>query len=182
MLNTSQQRKHAALLRERDNSPEAQAVAAEIEAKAELDDAEAGRPVVVADSARMVEEYPILAKITREGGKIVEIERPWLDADAQRIEAAGVKMAFEWCHDPMAGLRQGELVYIWIGTRDDGPRVQWDRNTRKWRRHRSKGNYGRNWSHGGTWTTILPDGKVDKKLYEKLSEAAPDLSAIIGRD
>jgi len=46
MLTTSQQRRHAELLRERDQSPDAQAVAAEIEARAELEDAEADRPAV----------------------------------------------------------------------------------------------------------------------------------------
>jgi hypothetical protein len=75
----------------------------------------------------------------------------------------------------MAGLRQGELVRIWIGTREAGPRVQWDHSPeiRGWSRLESKGNYGRNWSHGGTW-------RGDKTRYATLSEAAPDLAAIIG--
>jgi len=176
MLNTAQQRKHAELLRARDQSPEAQAVAAEIEARAELEDTEAERPVAVADNARMVEEYPILGKVTCEGGKLTEVEHPWTDADVKRIEAQGVMIAYQWCHDPMSGLRQGELIRIWIGTREAGPRVQWDHSPeiRGWSRLVSRGNYGRNWSHGGNW-------RSDKTRYTTLSEAAPDLSAIIRR-
>ena len=174
-LNTAQQRKHAALLRARDAGPDAQAVAAEIEAEAELDDAQADRPAQVAESARMVEEYPILGHITREGGKIVEIERPWLDPEIARIKAAGVDMAYQWCHDPMAGVRQGELIRIWIGTRQKGPRLQWDHTRRQWFRLVSRGDYGKNWSHGGHWREETPG-------YDTLAEAAPDLAAIVGRD
>jgi len=174
MLTTAQQRKHAELLRSRDQSPTAQAVAAEIEARAELEDAEANRPRLISSNARMVEDYPILGKVTREGGKLVEIEHPWTDADNERIEAQGVMIAYHWCHDPMSGLRQGELVRIWIGTREQGPRVQWDHGL-GWSRLESKGNYGQNWSHGGNW-------RSDKTRYATLAEAAPDLAAVIGRD
>ena len=175
MLNTSQMRKHAQLLRERDKSPAAQARANEIEARAELNDAEAGRPAEVAASSAMVEDYPILGKVAREGGKIMSIQYPWLDADIARIEAAGVMMSFEFCHDPMAGLRQGELGRIWIGTREHGPRVQWDHG-RGWIKLESRGNYGQNWSHGGNWSS------KDKERYSSLSACAPDLVAIIGRE
>jgi len=175
MLNTAQQRKHAELLRTRDDSPAAQAVAAEIAAAAELYDALANRPAVVAESARMVEQYPILGKVTRAGGKIIEIERPWTDADNTRIEAQGVAIAFEWCHDPMAGLRQGELIRIYIGTRDQGPRLQWDHTRRQWFRLVSRGNYGKNWSHGGNW-------REEKPGFDTLAEVYPALPPILGRD
>ena len=172
MLTRSQQRRHAVLLRARDQSPVAQAVAAEIEARAELADAEAGRAAVVAESAAMVEDYPILGRITREGGKIIAIERPWTDADIQRVESQGVMISYQWCHDPMSGLRQGELIRIWIGTREAGPRVQWDHG-QGWCRLTSRGNFGKNWSHGGNW-------RSDGKRYATLSEAEPGIAAIIG--
>lgn len=174
-LTTAQQRRHAALLRERDDSPEARANADGIEARAELEDAEAGRAAQVAESARMVESYPILGRITREGGKILSIEHPWTQGDVDRVQALGVDMAFEWCHDPMAGLRQGELVRIYIGTRSAGPRAMWHRGDRKWSRLASRGNYGKNWACGGNWSG-------DRMRYSTLREAAPDLADIIGRE
>lgn len=173
-LTTAQMRRHAALLRDRDSSAPAQARAAEIEAEAELEDAEADRPAAVAESARMVEDYPILGHVTREGGKIVSIERPWTPEDVARIEAQGVMIAWQWCHDPMAGLRQGELIRIWIGTREAGPRVQWDRTRRKWYRITSRGNYGKNWACGGNWSS-------ERDGFATLAAAAPDLAGIIGR-
>jgi hypothetical protein len=159
MLTTAQQRRHAEILRGRDPSPEAQAVAAEIEAQAELDDALANRPSVVSPSAQMVEWVPILGHIKREGGRITYIERAWLQADVDRARAQGVDIAWQWCHDPMAGLRQGELIRIWIGTRETGPLLQWDRYSRRWFVLCNQRGYGSNWACGGRWGCDDKDGR-----------------------
>lgn len=169
-LTTAQQRRHAELLRERDSSPEAVAVAAEIEAEAELDDALQGREVSVADSARMVEEYPILGKISREGGKIVDIEHPWEDAHVARARSVGVDIAWEWCHDPMAGLRQGELIRIFVGTEKTGPLLQWDRHSRRWQELSNQRRWGNNWACGGNWSARDKVGSATiKEAISKLS-------------
>lgn len=171
-MKSGQMRRHAQILRARDETPMAQAQADLIEARAELADAEAGRDATVAEHARMVEEVPILGHITREGGKIISIERPWTQADIDAMRALGIDIAWQFCHDPAAGLRQGELIHIWIGTRAAGPRVQWDRETRTWVRLVSRGNYGGNWACGGNWGSEPP-------RYQSLRSAAPDLDAAV---
>jgi hypothetical protein len=150
-LTTAQMRKHAQILRGRDASPTAQASADLIEAQAELADAEAGRPAEVAESAAMVEEYPIIGKVTREAGKMTRVEKPWTDEDVALAREVGVDIAWEWTNGPESGLRQGELVYIWIGTDKAGPVLQWDRGSRAWSVIKSRGNYGKNWACGGNW-------------------------------
>jgi len=168
-LTTAQQRRHAKLLRDRDPSPEAQAQAALIEARAELDDALADRPAEVASDARMVEELPLLGHVTREGGKMIALERPWTDEDVAATEAKGVDVRWEWRRDPMAGLRQGELSRIYIGTREGGPALCWDRDSRAWAVLRSRGDYGKNWACGGHW-------RADRARYT-LTDALAQLDA-----
>lgn len=173
-LDTAQQRKHAQLLRERDASPAAQAVAAQIEAEAELSDALADRPAEIASSARMVEEVPILGHITRESGQILSMEREWTMADVARARALGVDIAWQWCHDPRAGLQQGELVYIWIGTRT-GPLLQWDRTRRRWYQLCHQRQYGNNWACGGRWSCT---DKIGAATLEQALAAVVDATAV----
>ena len=182
MLNPAQLRRHAELLRARYSDPAydgpAEYIAAGlaqadlIEAKAELADAQAGRGPVVAEECRMVEQYPIIGRVTREGGDLIQVEHPWEAEDEERVENKGVMVAYEWCHDPNAGLAQGQLIRIYIGTRDDGPCAMWDRDRREWHRLRSNGNYGNRWAYGGTWSS-------DKIGHKTLDIAAPDIAAII---
>ena len=69
-LTTAQQRRHAALLRDRDPSATAQAVANVIDARAELADALDTQPGDnIAPSAHMTEAYPIVGRITSEAGR-----------------------------------------------------------------------------------------------------------------
>jgi len=183
MLNTAQRRNWAALLRERytanPDKYRAEDVAAAIaqadliEAQADLDDAQAGRKPQIADSCAVVENYPILGRITREGGIRTRIEHPWTDEDAARIESAGVMLCMEMHDDPRAGMGQGRIGRIYVGTRDAGPIASWDCNSRKWHRLRSNGNYGNRWACGGTWS------RGDRAEYDTLSECAPAAALII---
>jgi len=180
-LNTAQQRRHAALLRKRDTSATASAVADEIEARAELEDALAGQPAQVADSARMVEDYPILGLISREGGVILSIEHPYCDVDVEWARQHGVDVAFQWCHDAMAGLRQCELIRIWIGTQKSGCRLQWDRHRRRWFEQTNARNFGNNWACGGNWSGRDKVGAetLDEILWQFPEEEAAQIRAAL---
>ena len=172
---SAEQRRHAQMLRDRDKSPAAQAVAARIAAGADLDDALAGREEATAPTAQIVDNLPILGRMVREGGIITSIEHPWEDSDVSRAAAAGVDIAWEWCHDPMAGLRQGELVRIYVGTAGTGPLLQWDRTRKRWYVLSNQRNYGRNYACGGTWSCEDRDGSAS--LAEAIARLPADVAA-----
>jgi hypothetical protein len=112
--------------------------------------------------------YPILGEITRKGGKIKNIQYPWEQNHVDALYKQGIDMAFEWCHDPRAGLRQGQLIRIYVGTKQDGPRVMWHDGI--WHTHKSRGNFGKNWACGGNWSA------VGNKTSPVLEIVAPDLA------
>jgi uncharacterized protein (DUF3084 family) len=182
MLNTAQRRKWAALLRERytknaehyrdEDIAHAIAQADLIDAQADLEDALAGCDPKIAESCAMVEKYPVFGYITREGGVRTAIERPWNQADIDRIESAGIMMCMEFSDDPRSGLEQGKLIRIYIGTRTAGPVAQWDSARNEWHRLHSNGNYGKKWAYGGTWS-------ADKIGCKTLAECCPEIAKII---
>ena len=174
-MTPGQIRQHARLLRARYNGQNtrdagaARSQAALMEAQVELAEAEADivSPAPEEDCT-IRDEYPILGEIIRRGGKIESLQYPWEQDHVDALYKRGVDMAYEWCHDPRAGLQQGRLIRIYIGTKNDGPRVMWYDG--KWHMHKSRGNYGKNWACGGNWSTI------NNKSDSDLNKVAPDLA------
>lgn len=174
-MRPGQLRQHAQLLRARYNEQDtrdaeaARSQAALMEVEAELVEAQADiiSPAPEEDCA-IRDKYPILGEIICKGGKIEGIEYPWEQDYVDALYKIGIDMAFEWCHDPCAGLRQGQLIRIYIGTKDIGPRVMWCDGI--WSSHKSHGNYGKNWACGGNWSS------VGAKKGKHLNDIAPDLA------
>lgn len=174
-MKPGQLRQHARLLRARyadEHTRDAEAARVQakmLDAQAELAEAKADIPSPAPEEdCAIVNKYPILGETTRQGGKIIEIERPWSQKHVAVLHDVGLDMAFEWCHDPRAGLGQGRLIRIYIGTKTEGPRVMWADGL--WHTHKSRGNYGKNWACGGNWSTI------NNKKAENLNTIAPDLA------
>ena len=174
-MRPGQIRQHARLLRERyDGQIIQDAEAARVQAdmmlaNAQLAEAKSDIPSPASEEDCTIKDiYPILGEITRRGGKINNIQYPWDQDHVDVLYNMGVDMAFEWCHDPRAGLDQGELIRIYIGTKDAGPRVMWCDG--KWSSHKSRGNYGKNWACGGNWSS------VGSKKSDNLNTIAPDLA------
>lgn len=173
-MRPGQIRQHARLLLERyegqctRDADAARAQAEKMLAGVELTEARADAEPTPEEDCTMTQECPILGIITRRGGKITEIQYPWEQEYVDALHRQGVDMAFEWCHDPRAGFRQGQLVRIYIGTKKDGPRVMWSENA--WYSHKSNGNYGKNWACGGTWSRSKNETSPDLNLI------APDLA------
>jgi hypothetical protein len=174
-MRPGQLRQHARLLRARYNEQDirdaeaARSQAALMEAEAELVETQADiiSPAPEEDCT-IRDKYPILGAIICKGGKIEGIEYPWEQDHVDALYKIGIDMAFEWCHDPRAGLRQGQLIRIYIGTKDIGPRVMWCDGI--WSSHKSYGNYGKNWACGGNWSS------VGAKKSKHLNNIAPDLA------
>lgn len=177
-LMAGQLKQHARLLRERYNNNCGQDAAAalaqaeQMEAQAILLDAQAD--ILSIEQDCMLEDvYPIIGKVARRGGKIINIEHEWMQTHVDALRKMDIDIAWEWCHDPRAGVKQGSLIRIYIGTRAEGPRVSWERDRCNWQTIKSRGNYGRNWACGGNWSTI------GSKTANNLIEIAPDLAAAI---
>jgi hypothetical protein len=174
-MRPGQLRQHARLLRARYNEQDtrdaeaARSQAALMEAEAELVETQADiiSPAPEEDCTIRINN-PILGEIICKGGKIEGIEYPWEQDHVDALYKIGIDMAFEWCHDPRAGLRQGQLIRIYIGTKDIGPRVMWCDGI--WSSHKSHGNYGKNWACGGNWSS------VGAKKSKHLNNIAPDLA------
>lgn len=179
MLSPAEKRRHAALLASRDATDMAQYQAALLLAEANLEDALEGREPTVAEHAYVDREYPILGKCRYEGGVLVDVEHPWGDSQAAACHAAGIDVAWQWCPDPAVGIEQGELIRIWIGTRDKGPRLQWDHTSGKWLRLVSRGNYGSNWACGGNWREDAPLNQRHHTYYATLAEADPEIAEML---
>jgi len=176
MLTPAEKRKHAEVLLQHDQSKMAHAMAGSLIAQANLGDAITGNEPTTADHCYIDREYPLLGKCRYEGGRLVQIEHPWANGQITVCKQAGIDVAFQWSADPAAGMDQGELLRIWIGTKDAGPRLQWDGRTGKWQRLISNGNYGNNWACGGTWRQDKPLDQREPLYYETLVEADPDIA------
>lgn len=177
-MRPGQIRQHARLLRARYNGQDtrdaeaAKSQAALMEANAELAEAQADiiSPAPEKDCT-IRDACPIIGDTIRQGGKIETIQYPWGQDHVDALYKLGIDMAFEWCHDPRAGLRQGELIRIYIGTKQDGPRIMWYDGM--WNTHKSRGNFGKNWACGGNWSAI------NSKSNSDLNKIAPDLAQAI---
>jgi hypothetical protein len=149
------------------HEPLALAVAAQIEAAADLQDiTDHGAPQGMADSATITEEYPIIGRITISARGIQAIERPYNDDIIAACEAEGIYVAWQWCHDPASGLNNHRLCHIHIGTRDAGPVAGYDCNNNQWYTRTSRGNYGKRYACGGTWSAEKTSQKP--KIVERI--------------
>ena len=179
MLNAASKRRHAEILAARDSGAMAKAQVTLLRAEADLEDALAEREPTIADHAYIDRTYPVLGRCRYEGGRLIEIEHPWEDEQVRLAKAAGIDVAWQWCPDPAAGIEQGELIRIWIGTREAGPRLQWDRTSGKWVRLASHGNYNKNWACGGNWREDKPLDHRGSIYYDTMDAADPTLANIV---
>lgn len=176
-LPSAAKRSHANLLASRDPSEMAQAVASKLRAEAELEDALADRQPVTDTACEITRTYPIVGEVVTRAGKWVRVARPW---DAAEIAAASqLGLHIEWQHstDPTAELDQGRLSAIFIGTVTDGPVLHWSADG--WRRIKSRGNYGKRYASGGTWSPAEGLGK--RIIYAELAHASPVIDALIAQ-
>lgn len=175
MMSPGQLRQHACLLREKyldscsRDAEVARAHADLMDADAELAEARQDIPSPAPEEdCTIIDDYPIIGEVKRRGGDIIDIERAWSKAHIAALESLDVDIAFEWCFDPRAGIDQGELIRIYIGTRADGPRCLWHHGV--WSAHKSKGNFGKNWACGGNWSSAGCGKSADLNII------APDLA------
>lgn len=174
-MRPGQLRQHARLLRERyldacSRDAEAARMQADMmDAEAELAEARQDIPSPAPEEdCTIIDDYPIIGKVARRGGDIINIEHAWGEAHIAAARALGIDVAFEWCFDPRAGVDQSELIRIYIGTRTEGPRCLWHDGI--WSAHKSKGNFGKNWACGGNWSSVGCDKGADLNII------APDLA------
>jgi len=66
-----------------------------------------------------------------------------------------------------SGDRAGEIVRIYVGSKWHGPLLSWSEG-RGWVNLYSKGNYGNNYTHGGTWASD------PKRCHETMMDALKD--------
>lgn len=173
-LTTAERRRWAEDMRARwqgtDYQAKAEAHAARMIAAADLEDLEAGRELVTADSAAMIYDYPIIGIYTITGGGDATCGRPYGDAEADRAEASGIYTAWEWCHDPAAEERAGELIRLYIGSTERGPEAQYNCHDKQWYKLTSKGNFGKKYACGGNWRGEKCTGDETPEIYKKLME------------
>jgi hypothetical protein len=155
------------------------AAALHCEARAELAEAEQGlSSPSPEEDCTVYADYPIIGMVSARLGRILSVEHPWTDAMGDVLEARGIMIRWEWCFDAhriISGDARGPLVYIYVGTREHGPRAQW--HDGHWYKLTSNSKYGGRWALGGTWRTEYA-GR-DRKGYNTLAECAPDLDAAI---
>jgi hypothetical protein len=190
MMTTAQMRREAEILRTRYNN--AEPYAALLEAQADYYDAVAGREPQTAQSEPIIIEhtYPIIGRCKSVDGDITVIEHEWRKEHNAVLNARGIHIVFEWAYDPIHAIGSSHmfsasytntatprgaqaLIRIYIGTVNNGPRLQWSEDG--WRRLRSNKNYGKKYACGGTWSST-------RELFSTLAEADSELSAAIGRN
>ena len=130
-------------------SEAAQIVGAEMCARADLMDAEAGTDTGVAQQCIIEQDVPLLGKIKIEGGRKIFVERPY-NCEG---EASGIYVDFQWCADPRAAERDGTLIRFWIGSQEQGPLAQYEASDGQWYALTSRGNYGKRYACGGNWSS-----------------------------
>jgi len=174
ILTTAERRRWALDMRDvwqgTDYEDRAEAHAALIEAQADIEDIEADREPRVADTAEVIQTVPILGDIHLRGGKIISIDHPYDDNEADRAEAKGIYTAWEWRSDPSAELETGQLVRLYIGSKERGPEAQYNAYDNTWYRLISNGNFGKRYACGGTWRGEKCDSEETPEIFEKIKE------------
>ena len=199
-LSAPQKRKHAELIRKNDpgltpdEQDEARAFADYLDARADLDDAKNGETTGIAESAAYTIDYPILGRVTIEGGDWTEIENPWTEDHDAEAKKRGVMVCFERCRSKH-GDQSGQITRIYIGSKTHGPMAQWDASRlwdneshgAAWSAITSKGNFGKNWACGGNWAdkylmTDKPDNCITIRmsaLFHTLADCRPEMEKTI---
>lgn len=133
----------------------ARAHAAQMIAAADLEDIRASiEPGTIAAIAEVVQVIPLVGIIRIRGGKIVSIEHPYDDPLCSRIEREyGIYTAWEWSNDPSAELDCGQLSRLYIGSKERGPEAQYNAYDNTWYELIGRGNHGKKYAFGGTWTS-----------------------------
>ena len=164
----------------------AEAHATRMIAEADLEDCRAGVPPQMADTVSMEYYYPILGRTVIRPDRTRIPEHLYDDALADYCETRGIYTAWEWRTDPAAEERCGELVYLRIGSRARGPEAQYTADTETWYALTGKGDHGKRYAHGGTWTSrkcTKETPNIVKKLeelivrYNKIKQAEARLKA-----
>ena len=169
-LSSAEKRRWALDMR-KNYGEKAEAYAALMEAKADLEDAQAGREPEIAEVAEIVQIAPIIGEIRIRGGNRNSIERPYDEKEIKAAEAADIYVAWEWSDDPAAGERAGQLVHIFICSRAKGPEAQYSvADPGKWYKLFSRGNYGKKYAFGGNWCNWCSEtcvGDETPEIYQK---------------
>jgi len=147
-------------------------------ARADLDDAEADRETITADKAIMEYNLPILGRYTVSGKMERTYDCCYDDAMADYCESRGMFTGWEWSNDPAAEEHCGELVRLYIGSRESGPEAQYNACDRTWYKLTSRGNFGKKYACGGNWRSEKCTGNDVPEIYTKLQEVIMDYKRI----
>lgn len=156
----------------------ANAHAALMIARADLEDAEADRDPQTADKAIMVYDLPILGRYTVTGKMERTYDYYFDDAVADYCASRGIFTAFEWRSDPAAEEHTDELVRLYIGSKERGPEAQYNAYDGTWYRLTSRGNFEKKYAHGGNWRSEKCTGGETPEIYKKLQEVIMDYNKI----
>lgn len=156
----------------------ANAHAALMIARADMEDAEADRPPEIADKAIMEYNLPILGKYTVSGKMDRTYDYCYDDKIADYCASRGIFTGFEWRYDPAAEENCGELIRLYIGSKERGPEAQYNAYDGKWYKLASKGNFGKKYACGGNWRSEKCTGTDTPEIYKKLQEAIMDYNKI----
>lgn len=181
-LTTAERRRWAEDMRQYWNGTKcedkANAHAALMIARADLEDAEADCEPTTADKAIMEYDLPIMGKYTVSGKMERTYDFCYNDAVADFCEARGIYTAWEWRTDPAAEEHTGELIRLYIGSKEHGPEAQYNAYNGTWYRLHSKGNFGKRYACGGNWSgEKCKDGETPN-IYRRLQEAIMDYKKI----
>lgn len=143
------------------NRPEvlekAKAHAHRMRARADLLDAESGVDSGVAAIAEVVQTLPIIGRVAISGGRIISIERPY-NGEGEEV---GIHTAWEWRNDPTAEEKAGRLCRLYVGTEQQGPLAMFDADSNQWHELKSRGNFGKRFACGGTFSSKKTDHKPE---------------------
>lgn len=174
-MDTAQRRRWAQDMREAwadtRNAGLAAAHADRMIAIADMEDAEAGVVASVAEVAVMEYDYPIIGHtVISRGGRARQIEHAYSDSMAAYCEAMGIYTAWEWRYGPESEERTGSLSRLYIGSREHGPEAMYDAEEMVWQRLLGRGNHGRRYACGGTWSGQTCSGDDVPEIYIRLQE------------
>lgn len=147
-------------------------------ARADLEDAEIDIVPVTADKAIIEYNLPILGKYTVTGGMDCTYDCCFDTAMADYCESRGIFTGWEWRNDPTAEERTGELIRLYIGTKERGPEAQYNAYDGTWYKLTSRGNFGKKYAFGGNWRSEKCNPGETPEIYKKLQEAIMDYNKI----
>lgn len=147
-------------------------------ARADLEDAEADIEPKIANTAVMDYNYPILGRYTITGAREITSEHQYDDKIADYCASRGIFTAWEWRSDPAAEEHTGELVRLYIGSKERGPEAQYNAYDGTWYKLTGRGNFGKKYAFGGNWKSEKCTGGDVPDIYKKLQEVIMDYNKI----